>query len=424
MGDRQAPEGGPAERAASRRAEDRVPARTWPGAAARKLSVVSQKLWSTVGRRIGTERRGIVAERLLAFVRALDRHNSVRTANAMAFDLFLALVPALGLAGWAISALLARSPDALLEGSIWLRLTPHEFSDVLSAHLGAFSHGAFAPLALVSAWWLWSSAFVTATNVFEETLGSQKRSWLEVRALALGFALLAMVLLVSIAALTLATSFELFGFVDALPLGRRALRYSLFAASGVALTGFLALFYRYSIVKPGVRRRIWPGATLAVGLGTMASVGLAAYAPSLGRYTLFYGSLAAVVVLLVWLWLCCSVILIGAELNSALELHSAPELRTARDFRAAFARGSARPRIAVTPSLSSRPSAPAPESALWPQEAPPEHGSPESSAEGTASALDGAGSEGSRETNDVQRAAFESVLPTQTPKSTGNPGGV
>lgn len=455
----------------------------WPGAAARKLSVAGQRLWSNVGRRIGTERRGVFAERLLAFVQALARHNSVRTANAMAFDLFLALVPALGLAGWAVSALLARSPSALLEGSILLRLTPHEFSDFLDDHVGAFSNGAFAPLALLSAWWLWSSAFVTAIGVFEETLDSEKRTWLEVRVLSLGFALIAMVLVVCVAALTVAASFDLFAFVDALPLGRRALRYAVSAASAVVLTGFLALFYRYSILKPGVQRRIWPGALLAVGLGTTASVGLAAYAPSLGRYTLFYGSLAAVVVVLVWLWLCCSALLIGAELNSALELRAERTLRTARDFRAALARASGPPRpgprvsgamARLTGNESARPSAPAPEAALWvpegfageqlspitPEQTPldaderaqfdaseqlprPRRPAPGLAQERAQTSPDAAPFEPQaqpakldQEAQPVgldqeaqpagldQRAAAESLLPTQTPKSTGNPGGV
>lgn len=421
--------------------------------------MAGQKLWSTVGRRMGVERRAVLAERLVAFIQALVHHNSVRTANAMAFDLFLALVPALGLGGWAVSVLLARSPSALLEGSIWLRLTPHEFSGLLNDHLGAFANGAFAPVALFSAWWLWSSAFVTAIGVFEETLDSEKRSWLEVRGLALGFALLAMVIVVCVASLTVVASFDFFSFVDALPMGRRALRYAVSSCGVLGLTGFLALFYRYSILKPGVRRRIWPGALLAVGLGTIASVGLGAYATSLGNYTLFYGSLAAVVVVQIWLWLCCSAFMIGAELNSALELRASPQLRTARDFRAALARGSTQPRSSgamkrLTGNESSRPSAPAPEAGLWvperltldrswadanerspggangralfdaseelarPDRARPAATAPSEPRAASPNPLDASGDD------DNQRAALESLPPTQTPKSTGKPGGV
>jgi membrane protein len=40
---------------------------------------------------------------------------------------------------------------------------------------------------------------------------------------------------------------------------------------------------------------------------------------TLTNYAVFYGSLAAVAVLLVWLWLASLAILVGAELNAQLE---------------------------------------------------------------------------------------------------------
>ena len=48
--------------------------------------------------------------RLYVLLLSLWRHQSVRTANAMAFDLFLALVPMLGVAGWGASLLLRNVP--------------------------------------------------------------------------------------------------------------------------------------------------------------------------------------------------------------------------------------------------------------------------------------------------------------------------
>jgi membrane protein len=52
---------------------------------------------------------------------------------------------------------------------------------------------------------------------------------------------------------------------------------------------------------------------------------------SLGRYTLYYGSVAAVAVLLVWLYLTSWSLLIGAELNAQLEgLRDDPPARAGR----------------------------------------------------------------------------------------------
>jgi membrane protein len=43
------------------------------------------------------------------------------------------------------------------------------------------------------------------------------------------------------------------------------------------------------------------------------------YLGSLGTYTVYYGSLAAVAVLLVWLYLTSISLLLGAEVNAMLE---------------------------------------------------------------------------------------------------------
>src|SRR5690606_34381637 len=55
--------------------------------------------------------------RVWQFLVAFDRHQSLRTASAMAFDLFLAIVPMLGLIGYAIARILHSQPLALLDES-------------------------------------------------------------------------------------------------------------------------------------------------------------------------------------------------------------------------------------------------------------------------------------------------------------------
>jgi YihY family inner membrane protein len=87
----------------------------------------------------------------------------------------------------------------------------------------------------------------------------------------------------------------------------------------LAIAGFLALLYRYSLRRPNRKRRVWAGAFVATFLGSGATVGLGFYATNIARYALFYGGLAAIVVILLWLWLWSSAILIGAEINVALE---------------------------------------------------------------------------------------------------------
>lgn len=99
--------------------------------------------------------------------------------------------------------------------------------------------------------------------------------------------------------------------------GERALALSL---SVLFATAVLAAFYRFSVShSKRVKRRVLPGAALAVVLWLVISWAFGLYVRTLAEYAVFYGSLAAVAVLLVWLWLTSLAILVGAELNSQLE---------------------------------------------------------------------------------------------------------
>ena len=96
----------------------------------------------------------------------------------------------------------------------------------------------------------------------------------------------------------------------------------------VAGMGFLAGFYRFAVEHSGAfRRRVWPGTLAAVLSWLVVSWAFGAYVGSIGDYALFYGSLAAVAVLLVWLYLTSLSIVLGAEVNTQLE---ADDLRTRR----------------------------------------------------------------------------------------------
>lgn len=76
-------------------------------------------------------------------------------------------------------------------------------------------------------------------------------------------------------------------------------------------------------VTPNVRqpRFRWtsPGALLAVVVWLVASTAFGFYVASFGSYDSTYGSLAGVIVLLLWLWLTNLALLFGAELDAELE---------------------------------------------------------------------------------------------------------
>jgi membrane protein len=63
---------------------------------------------------------------------------------------------------------------------------------------------------------------------------------------------------------------------------------------------------------------------VVAGLGLLASsAGLGWYVGNFGSYDETYGSLAGVVVLMLWIWLSVVMVLVGAEVNAELERRSA-----------------------------------------------------------------------------------------------------
>ncbi len=74
--------------------------------------------------------------------------------------------------------------------------------------------------------------------------------------------------------------------------------------------------------SPNARHRfrlISPGSVLAVVLWLIASGLFALYVAHFGSYNKVYGSLAAVIIFLVWMWVSNIAVLIGAEFNAELE---------------------------------------------------------------------------------------------------------
>jgi membrane protein len=80
----------------------------------------------------------------------------------------------------------------------------------------------------------------------------------------------------------------------------------------------VAGFFRIGVHREG-KRVVWPGTVVTLLISTAVSLAFASYARTLAQYAFYYGSLAAVAVVLAWLWLCSFALLCGAEVNVHLE---------------------------------------------------------------------------------------------------------
>jgi membrane protein len=106
------------------------------------------------------------------------------------------------------------------------------------------------------------------------------------------------------------------------------LRWPLVA--GALLLG-LAVLYYVAPARKGRWRWISPGTVLATILFLAGSVAFSQYVAHFQNYNETYGSVGAVIALLMWLYLTAYFTLLGAELNHELDLETKVVAKMARD---------------------------------------------------------------------------------------------
>jgi membrane protein len=85
-----------------------------------------------------------------------------------------------------------------------------------------------------------------------------------------------------------------------------------------------ALLYHFGPARPRVWRRVWPGALVATILWLLATMAFAWYVRNIANYNVLYGSIGAVIALLVWMYLLAVIALLGCEFNAERDRVAAP----------------------------------------------------------------------------------------------------
>jgi membrane protein len=120
---------------------------------------------------------------------------------------------------------------------------------------------------------------------------------------------------------------DVFGWLG---LGETAADVWRFARWPAALLSAMLIYAVVYFAAPNVEvprfRWITPGAVFGVLTWILASALFFFYVSNFSSYSATYGAFAAVVMLLVWLWLTNLVLLFGAELNAAIDVRRSPDL--------------------------------------------------------------------------------------------------
>ena len=252
-------------------------------------------------------------------------------AGGVAFFAFLALFPAL-IAALTLYGLVAEPAQVAQQMQSLSGVLPSGARELISGELTAVARGSGGALtvglvvSLLAALWSTSSAtgnLISAVNLAYDE--QESRGFVKLRAIALGLTLAGIVFVLVALVLVAVVPVAL----DALGLGvvgrvvAQVLRWVLLI--GVVIVG-LAVVYRVAPNRDGARFQwVSTGAVVATVLWILGSVGFSLYVSSFGSYNKTYGALAGVVVLMLWLYLTCYIVLLGAEINAEAERQTAQD---------------------------------------------------------------------------------------------------
>jgi membrane protein len=172
---------------------------------------------------------------------------------------------------------------------------------------------------------LWSAsgyiaAFMRASNVIYDV--PEGRPFWKTAPIRIGVTVVIMVLLVLSALMVVVTGGLARHVGQALGMGSTAVTVWDIAKWPVLLIIVSLMFAILYWASPNAKRSFrWvsPGGILAVVAWLIASGLFAIYVANFGHYNKTYGSVAAVIIFLVWLWISNVAILLGAEFNAELE---------------------------------------------------------------------------------------------------------
>ncbi len=255
----------------------------------------------------------------------VSKDNISIIAAGVAFYTLLAIVPALGVIV-SVYGLLADPADVERQIGAMAGFLPEDAASIIREQLHRVASSANTSLSLSAIFGLlltlWSatkgmSTIFTALNVAYDE--HETRGFIKFNLLALAFTVGGMLLLFVILALVAGVPavIQMLGLGGPVAWAVSIARWPLLALLLIVAIGVL---YRFgpSRDQPKWRWVSW-GATFATVVWLIGSIGFSIYVSNFGSYNETYGSLGAVIVLMMWFWLSAYIILIGAEINAEME---------------------------------------------------------------------------------------------------------
>jgi membrane protein len=289
------------------------------GREAKRPSEIPSRGWFAVLKRVKAE---------------VKEDNVTLLAAGVAFYAMLAIFPAI-IAVVTVYGMVADPAQVESQVSEFAKSLPSGADQLLTTQLenvtsaGRQSLSIGLVLSLLAMLWSASSGvqgLVKGLNlVYDER---ESRGFLKLRGLSLLLTLGA--ILMAVVAIALVAVFPaVIGDLGLGQAGELAASIARWVVLALLVLSALAVLYRHAPDRANPRWRwVSGGAVVALVLWLLGSIGFSWYVDNFGKYNQTYGALAAVIILLLWLFLSAFVVLLGAELDAETERQTARDTTT------------------------------------------------------------------------------------------------
>ena len=257
----------------------------------------------------------------------ISKDNVMGLAAQLAFYFLLALVPALVFVVSLVSFLPADPIQAMLQQ---LRtVAPAGVTQILEDQLieiMAGDHGGLLTLGILATVWSSSAAMVAIIDVLNRAYDiDESRAWWKVRVTAVLLTIATAVFIVIAFGLVMVGPMvsEWVARQAGIPQIEWIWKIGQWPLVFMLIVFGVGLVYYFAPDAEQEWEWITPGAVLATLLWLVASLGFRLYVTNFSDYNETYGSLGAIIVLMMWFYLSAVAILIGAEFNAEIE-HASP----------------------------------------------------------------------------------------------------
>ncbi|HEY0764661.1 MAG TPA: YihY/virulence factor BrkB family protein [Pyrinomonadaceae bacterium] len=196
--------------------------------------------------------------------------------------------------------------------------------DNTMTEISTASGGGKLSFGILAALWAASNGLGAITESLNTAYDlKESRPWWKQRLTAIGLTSALSVLIIGALILVVAGGHiaewlaATYGFGPVFPLTWKIIQWPAVLA---CMTFAFALIYYFA---PDFRKQAWqwltPGSVIGVVLWLLVSLGFRVYLHFFNSYSATYGSLGAVIVLMLWLYLTGAAVLIGGEVNSEIE---------------------------------------------------------------------------------------------------------